>query len=178
MADQSGGNGLSNQGGQVWRNNVHLFHQIPPEVFPVFGEFDNSLGKGANVDQVDLVDITTHTRPRGVQDISCPRLVVFENLLQGGQRVVGQCRPVTNGHCEETILMCVGNELVELGKVPAVPFSNTHRKGVEILVELVGQRDGLDDHVVTSVDVELAALVTLLVIPLWKLTLTFPLEYE
>ena len=51
--------------------------------------------------------------------------------------------------------MGVGNEFIEFGEMPAVPFSYSHREGVEVFVELVGEGDGLDDHVVGTVDVEL-----------------------
>ena len=53
--------------------------------------------------------------------------------------------------------MGVGNEFVEFGEMPSVPFSASHGKGVEILVELIREGDGLDDHVVGSVDVELSS---------------------
>ena len=52
--------------------------------------------------------------------------------------------------------MGVGNEFVEFGEMPSIPFSTSHREGVEIFVELVRERDGLNDHVVGSVHVELA----------------------
>ena len=39
--------------------------------------------------------------------------------------------------------------------MPAVPFTHAHGKGVEVLVELIKQGDGLDDHVVGPAGVEL-----------------------
>ena len=70
--------------------------------------------------------------------------------------------------------MGVGNEFVEFGEMPSVPFSASHGEGVEIFVELIRERDGLDDHVVGSVDVELSSA------PAYTEghTLTFPREYE
>jgi len=70
--------------------------------------------------------------------------------------------------------VCVGNEFVEFGEMPSVPFSASHGKGVEIFVELIRERDGLDDHVVGSVDVELPSALACRS----RLTLTFPREYE
>ena len=45
--------------------------------------------------------------------------------------------------------------VLELGEVPGVPLPNPHGEGVEILVHLIQQRDGLDDHVVGPCRVEL-----------------------
>ena len=39
-------------------------------------------------------------------------------------------------------------------EVVAVPFSDSHGEGVNVFVELIDQCDGLDDHVVLSVNVE------------------------
>jgi hypothetical protein len=155
VTDQSSRNGLSNQSGQVGRNNVHLLNQVSSETLPVLGELDNTFGKGTDVDQIDLVDVTAHTGTSGVQYVSCSGFVIIEDLLHGWQRLLGKGGTVTDGDSKKTVLVCVGNELVKLGEVPSVPFSNSHGESVEILVELVGKGDGLDDHVVTSVDVEL-----------------------
>lgn len=78
-----------------------------------------------------------------------------------------------------------GDELDKFGEVPGVPFSDTHGEGVDVFVELVGEGDGLDDHVVRTVDVELYEVVSssapfLLnrVIGEERPTLTFPRLYE
>jgi hypothetical protein len=68
--------------------------------------------------------------------------------------------------------------------VPRVPFSDSHGEGVDVLVELVGERNGLDDHVVRTVDVELGrrnveadlAAGTRQFRPRQPLTLTLPRE--
>lgn len=155
MADQPRGNCLSDQSRQVRRHDVHLLHEVPPEALPVFCELDHPLGKVADVDQVDLGDVTPHTSPRRVEHVPRPGLVVVEHLLDLGEGRFLQRRPVADEHGERGVLVCVRNDLVQFGEVPAVPFSDTHREGVEVLVELVGERDRLDDHVVGTVDVEL-----------------------
>eukprot|EP00882_Tetradesmus_deserticola_P033920 GHRQ01038792.1.p2 GENE.GHRQ01038792.1~~GHRQ01038792.1.p2 ORF type:complete len:131 (-),score=21.48 GHRQ01038792.1:131-523(-) len=45
--------------------------------------------------------------------------------------------------------------LDQLGEVPGVPLPHAHDEGVNVLVQCVEQRDGLDDHVVHLVHVEL-----------------------
>lgn len=40
----------------------------------------------------------------------------------------------------------VGDDLAELGEVPAEPFAQAHHVVVDLFVEVVEQRDGLDDH--------------------------------
>jgi hypothetical protein len=49
----------------------------------------------------------------------------------------------------------VGDDLAHLREVPAVPLTHAHGVGVEFLVELVEERDGLDDHDVHLVGAEL-----------------------
>jgi hypothetical protein len=39
--------------------------------------------------------------------------------------------------------------------VVTIPFANTHREEVHVFVELVEECNGLDDHIVNTVDVEL-----------------------
>ena len=47
------------------------------------------------------------------------------------------------------------DEFLELGEVPRVPLPHAHREGVDVLVHLIQQGDGLDDHVVGAAGVEL-----------------------
>jgi hypothetical protein len=121
---------------------IEKMNVVAPNLSALIG-VDDSLGKRADVDQVDLVDVASHTGSGGVQDVSRSSLVVLEDLLQGGERLVGEGRTVTDGDGEETVLVGVGHELVQLGEVPSVPFSNSHGEGVQVLVELVGEGDGL-----------------------------------
>ena len=58
------------------------------------------------------------------------------------------------------VLCCGRHSLVidhldELGKVPRVPLSYPHDKGVDVLVEGVEEGNSLDDHVVDLVHIEL-----------------------
>ena len=49
----------------------------------------------------------------------------------------------------------VGDDLSKLGEVPAVPLACPHHVVVQLLVEVVEQRDRLDDHCVNLVWTEL-----------------------
>ena len=49
------------------------------------------------------------------------------------------------------VLDVVGDDLAELGEVPAVPLARAHRVLIEFLVEVVEQGDCLDDHLVDLV---------------------------
>ena len=49
----------------------------------------------------------------------------------------------------------LGDELRELRKMPPVPLADAHAEQVDVLFELIEQRDRLDDHVVVAVHVVL-----------------------
>lgn len=53
------------------------------------------------------------------------------------------------------VLVVVIYDLDQLWEVPAVPLPHPHHKGVDVLVQRVQQGNGLDDHVVHPVHVEL-----------------------
>ena len=53
------------------------------------------------------------------------------------------------------VLDVVQHDLLHLGEVPAVPLLHTHRVDVDLLVQLVQQADGLDDHRVHLIRAEL-----------------------
>lgn len=57
-----------------------------------------------------------------------------------------------DGACVQKV---VGDDLGELRKVPAVPLLGAHTVGVELLVEIVEEADGLDDHGVDLIGAEL-----------------------
>jgi len=61
VRDKPGGNGLSNEGRQIGCDNTHFINQVFPQTLPVLGELDDPLGKVTDVDQINLVDITSHT---------------------------------------------------------------------------------------------------------------------
>jgi hypothetical protein len=60
-------------------------------------------------------------------------------------------------HLEDAlgVLEVVGDDLGHLGEVPAVPLLDAHGVGVDLLVELVEEADGLHDHGVDLVRAEL-----------------------
>lgn len=158
MADEPGSDGLADQSRQVGGNDIHLLSEVSPQALPVFSKLDNLLREIADVDQVDFADVTTHTGPRGIKDILRTSLVVVKNFLHFLKRVLGKRCAITDKDSKKSILMGVGNKLVELREVPAVPFSHSHEESVEIFVELVGERNGLDNHVIGSVDVKLHSI--------------------
>jgi hypothetical protein len=49
----------------------------------------------------------------------------------------------------------VGNESDKFWEVISIPFSYTHGEEIDIFVELIEESNGLDYHVVYTVDVEL-----------------------
>lgn len=57
--------------------------------------------------------------------------------------------------CDSGVFVVVRDESDEFGEMVAVPLAYAHREEVDVLVELVEERDGLDDHVIDPIHVEL-----------------------
>ena len=53
------------------------------------------------------------------------------------------------------VLVVVRDDLDQLWEVPGVPFAHSHDKGVDVLVQCIQKGNGLDDHVVHPVHIEL-----------------------
>lgn len=155
MGDKSGTDGLSEKGGQVRGNEVHLLDEVSLEGLSVRRKVDDSVGKVGDVNEVDGGDIGTHGGSGTIEDISGSGLVVVEDFLHLLEVGLGESRLVTDELGDLGVLVVVGDKPDKLGEVPSVPLSDSHGKGVDILVELIGKSDSLDDHVVGSVDVEL-----------------------
>ena len=74
----------------------------------------------------------------------------------GGLATSSSVAAHTNTHtCTQLYTLTHLDDVLELGEVPGIPLTHAHRKGVDVLVELVQEGDGLDDHVVGASGVEL-----------------------
>ena len=100
------------------------------------------------------IELDTHAGFSSVVDVLGERLV-GETLSENGQLLVRKCAPVADQMNDAAVELLVGHEARELREVVRVPLAHSHRERVHVLVELVEQRDRLDDHVVDTVHVEL-----------------------
>jgi hypothetical protein len=69
VRDESGSDGLSEEGRQVGSDEVHLLDEVRLELLSVVGEVDDSVGKVGDVDEVDRGDVGSHRGPGSVKDI-------------------------------------------------------------------------------------------------------------
>lgn len=77
------------------------------------------------------------------------------NLCKVGQLVFGKGLLICDELCDACIEVVVGYELDELGEMVPIPFTNSHGKQIDVLVELVQKSNSLNDHVINPVDIEL-----------------------
>ena len=179
MGDQPRSDRLSEEGGKVGSDEVHLLDEVGLESLPVVGEVNDSVGEVGDVDEIDRSDVGSHGSSSSIEDVLSPDLVVVQNLLHVLEVRLGKPALVSDELGHPGVLVVVGNESDELGEVPSVPgmskiglsasevakertktssnspLSHSHGEGVDVLVELIRESDSLDDHVVGSVDVEL-----------------------
>src|SRR6202012_4402140 len=69
VGDQTGTDHLTDQGGQVGGNVVHLGDEVLVELLAVVGKVNDALGKVLNVDHIDLRDVSTHGGTGGINDL-------------------------------------------------------------------------------------------------------------
>jgi len=70
------------------------------------------------------------------------------------QFIIVQSALVFDQFAEASEFAVIGNDLDQFGEMPRVPFSASHGEGIEIFIQLIQERDTLDDHVIDSIDIE------------------------
>ncbi len=155
VGDEAGSNGRANEGLQVGSDLVHLGLQVAAGGLAVVGLLDN--GRGELLDDVEIggENVKAHGDLGGVNDGLGLFAVFLEICGKVVALIVGQSLLVANGDDELGIRQVVRDNLDQLGKVPAVPFADTHEELVHALVLEVERGTGLDDVVVVLGDAEL-----------------------
>jgi len=154
VADKTGSDLLSDEGGKVRSTGVHLGHEVVVELLAVLRELDHALGEAVNVDEINLGNVGSHGHTGGVKDL-LGLGSIHGNLLESGERVLAELLLVLDEGGKAAELVVVVDNLGQLGEVPRVPLTNAHSEGVEVLVELVEKGNTVDDHVIGLVHVEL-----------------------
>lgn len=127
--------------GHVGSNGAHAVLEVVRKLLAVDGVVDDALSEVLDVLEILLGNLSTHGNIGGGLDGSLN--LVGKNLGQIGG---GGVRAHAHGDNDASIRKVVGKDLGQLGEVPAVPFLDTHGVGVELLVKLVEERDGVNDH--------------------------------
>lgn len=155
VGDQTSTNDLTNKGSKVGGDHAHLGNQVLVERLAVLGQADNALGERDNVLHVGLGNLLTHAVLSSVDDALGDTLIVLHKGSNVVQLLVVQALLVLNEQGNLGVALVVGDDLVEFGEVPGVPFPDSHGESVDGLVELVEDSNGLDDVVVIALNGEL-----------------------
>ena len=155
MRDESCSDNIPNKGGEVWGDQAHLGLEIGGQLLPVVGETDHATGECVDVQKVDGRDVHAHGALAGVNDRLGPRAVHQDLLELLKVSLLGDLLPVFYQLDYPGVECVLWDNLDELWEVVGVPFSYPHGKGVHVFVQLVQKGDGLDDHVVRLVYIEL-----------------------
>mmetsp|Transcript_3666 Transcript_3666/g.16071 ORF Transcript_3666/g.16071 Transcript_3666/m.16071 type:complete len:314 (-) Transcript_3666:135-1076(-) len=134
----------------------HLRSKVVVQRGSVLCERDDPLGESLDVDEVHRGDILAHGRLRRPDDL-LRHVLVAGDLGEGLERVVVERGLVLDCERELRVEVVVVDDLDELGEVPAVPLAHAHDERVDVLIQDIDERDGVDDHVVRAVHVELHA---------------------
>ncbi len=81
-------------------------------------------------------------------------VLVAQDLIQAIDVLVSQSGLVLDEGSALGEQEVVGINPSELKELPKIPLSDTHVKGIDVLVHLIQKSDGLDDHVVGYAGVE------------------------
>lgn len=141
MADQSRAHKLSDHAGEVGSQSLHPVLEILLEGSPVIGQLNNLVTQRPNELLIDLADFSTHGDLGGSLGVLLD--VLGEDPTQIG---VGCFCPDSDSLDSLGVDEVVSDDLGEFGEVPAVPLPQPHHVVVDLLIQVVQQRDGLDDH--------------------------------
>mmetsp|Transcript_5517 Transcript_5517/g.13930 ORF Transcript_5517/g.13930 Transcript_5517/m.13930 type:complete len:369 (-) Transcript_5517:34-1140(-) len=153
MRDEACADHLTDQGGEVRGHSVHLGEEVIIELFAVLVKLDDALGEGAHVDHVKLGNVRAHGGTRSIQHLGGDTSIA-DDVLKAVEIVFGEVLLVLHKLRHTSEHDVVVHQLDQLGKVPRIPLTNAHGKGVHVLVQLIEQSNTLDDHVVHTVHVE------------------------
>mmetsp|Transcript_31742 Transcript_31742/g.49650 ORF Transcript_31742/g.49650 Transcript_31742/m.49650 type:complete len:279 (+) Transcript_31742:516-1352(+) len=154
MRNQTSSNSISNKGLQVGSNIVHLFSEVFFNFSSVSVHGDDTFGEVANIDEINRGDVLAHGRLDGGEDLFGENGVhgdFFKTVTDIVSEAVFGLDNVGNLGIQNVVLDDLGKFRVMVG----VPLSHTHREGVDVFVQLVKKGNGLGDHVVSAVNVEL-----------------------
>jgi hypothetical protein len=155
VRDEARADALAEERGQARRARVHLLGEVARERAAVLREGHHAAREHADVQQVDLGEPGAHRAAGGVEHVLRADRVVVEDRGELWQLVLVEALLLADEERAARVLVVVGHDADELGEVVAVPLADAHRERVYVLVELVEERGGLDDHVVDPVHVEL-----------------------
>mmetsp|Transcript_5496 Transcript_5496/g.13902 ORF Transcript_5496/g.13902 Transcript_5496/m.13902 type:complete len:342 (+) Transcript_5496:700-1725(+) len=150
VADEARAHQLAHQHCQVGRDGVHAALEVVVQLDAVLAEAHHLVRQLLDVVQVVLADLRPHADHGRVLEVVLDLLIKYP-----GEVVVRRPGAITHEEHGLGVLHVVGDDLGHLGEVPAVPLAHAHDERVDVLVQRVDQRDGLDDHVVRAVHVEL-----------------------
>mmetsp|Transcript_46707 Transcript_46707/g.123983 ORF Transcript_46707/g.123983 Transcript_46707/m.123983 type:complete len:338 (+) Transcript_46707:459-1472(+) len=150
MSNETRTDQLTNHGGQVGRDRAHSVLQVLVKLHSVLGELDNLIAERLDVGDIILADLRSHRDLDGLLELLLGRLVEARAEVP-----IGAVGPHAHDLDHLGVGNVLGHDLAHLREVPAVPLANSHGVGVELLVELVQQPDGLHDHGVDLVRREL-----------------------
>ena len=155
MGDEASRNDLTDELGQVRRDDGHLVGEVLEEGTAVLGELDDAVGEGGNVLHVLYSQILSHGNLGGINDGLCDILIIVDECSNVVELLIGKILLISNGKGELGVGVVVGNDLDEFWEVPRVPLTDTHGEGVDGLVESIEGSNGLDDVVVVLLHREL-----------------------
>ena len=102
------------------------------------------VSEDVDIHQIEVRNVHTH-RSTGTVTNGLGLGRVHDNFLNSLQHLVGDCSQtlsVLDEFDQLAVLIVVVDESDHLGKVVAVPLTDTHSKGVDILVQLIDQSNG------------------------------------
>ncbi|KAL1836320.1 hypothetical protein VTK73DRAFT_5092 [Phialemonium thermophilum] len=149
VGDQAGADQVADQLGQVGGDGLHAVLQVAGQVVAVLGVLDDLLGEQLDVLEVLVGDLGAHADVGGGLDGG------LDGLLQEGEVGGGGVGAHAHGQDDLGVQQVAREDLGQLGEVPAVPLAYAHGVGVELLVQVVEQGDGVHDHDVDLVGREL-----------------------
>lgn len=153
VRDKFGSNGFSDEGGQIWGNSHHLILEILGDVSSEFELFQESNSQFLERSEIQLSEFLSHTGFSSIQNL-LGEFSFLNDFFDFREVIISEINLVSELLDKLNIDFIFSDNLSQLGKMPSVPFLNSHGESVEVLVELFQDGDTLDDWLILSVDIE------------------------
>ena len=153
MCNKFRANNFTNKGLKVRSDSRHTLLEELGESFAEGNELCDALSPFFDLQSIVIIDVHTHRNLHGVNDLLGLLFVKSDGLnfifLIFSQIVASSVAQVHYASINSIVIDNFG----QLGEVPSEPLLQSHGEGVDVLVHLLNQGNGLRDWLVSSVHI-------------------------
>uniref|UniRef100_A0A7S3IMF5 Uncharacterized protein n=1 Tax=Strombidium inclinatum TaxID=197538 RepID=A0A7S3IMF5_9SPIT len=152
VGNELGADDLTGEGGEVGGDGAHSLLEIIGEGLAVLNQLNTTFREALDLGAVTFVHVLTHRNFGSVDDL-LSFFIIKNDLLDLFFHVVSDVVSLLKREDELGEDHVIIDDFAQLGEMPREPLLQAHAEGVDVLVELLDQRDGLNNRLVLPVHV-------------------------